>query len=258
MPRVRFTSLRAIMALVLREMSTTYGRTPGGYIWAFAEPLAGIVLLTVIFSVITRTPALGDNFVIFFASGILPFMAYQSTVEKVGASIVFSKQLLAYPGVTYVHAVIARLVLNAITQMVIAVILIGGIFYVYDLHLHVDYLACFLAYGMVLALGLGIGLVHCFLKGLFPIWQRIWAVANRPMFIVSGIFFLIDPLPEHVRSWLLYNPVAHPIMQMRKGIYDTYDAPYASGIYVFLFALISAAFGLLMLRRYHKTIIDDG
>ena len=256
--KTQFTSLRAVVALMLREMNTTYGRTPGGYIWAFAEPIGGIALLTMIFAVITRSPPLGSNFVLYFASGILPFMAYQATVDKVGASISFSKQLLAYPNVTYIEAIIARFILNAVTQLVITIIMIAFIIYIYDLHLQIDYLACFLAYGMVFSLGLGIGLVHCFLKGMFPIWQRIWSVMNRPLFIISGIFFLLDPLPEHVRTWLLYNPVAHLIMQMRKGIYDTYDAAYISGLYVFMFAFVSAAFGLLMLNRYHKTIIDDG
>ena len=47
-PRRRFASLRAIAALVLREMSTTNGRSPGGYLWAILEPAAGIALLTIV------------------------------------------------------------------------------------------------------------------------------------------------------------------------------------------------------------------
>ncbi len=258
LPQTRFTFFRAVVALMLREMSTTYGRTPGGYLWAFAEPIGGIALLTLVFSVITRSPALGTNFVIYFASGILPFMAYQATVEKVGASIMFSKQLLAYPNVTYVEAIIARFILNAVTQVVIAIIMFAAIIHLYELQLQIDYLACFQAYAMVFSLGFGFGLVHCFLKGMVPIWQRIWAVMNRPLFLISGVFFLIDPLPEHVRMWLLYNPIAHFIMQMRTGLYDTYDGVYISHLYVFLIAFVSAAFGLLMLNRYHKIILDDG
>ena len=30
----RFRSARAVVALMLREMATTYGRSPGGYVWA--------------------------------------------------------------------------------------------------------------------------------------------------------------------------------------------------------------------------------
>jgi capsular polysaccharide transport system permease protein len=36
-------AMRTIVALIMREMATSYGRSPGGYIWAIAEPVAGIV-----------------------------------------------------------------------------------------------------------------------------------------------------------------------------------------------------------------------
>ena len=61
----KFRTFRAVMALVLREMTTTYGRSAGGYIWAFVQPIAGIALLTFIFTLIARTPPLGTNFPFF-------------------------------------------------------------------------------------------------------------------------------------------------------------------------------------------------
>ncbi|MDJ0823602.1 MAG: sugar ABC transporter permease, partial [Paracoccaceae bacterium] len=36
--RRRFATARAVMALMLREMSTSFGRSPGGYLWAILEP----------------------------------------------------------------------------------------------------------------------------------------------------------------------------------------------------------------------------
>ena len=45
-PNRRFASLRAIGALILREMATTYGRSPGGYAWALIEPVVGTAVLT--------------------------------------------------------------------------------------------------------------------------------------------------------------------------------------------------------------------
>ena len=46
-----FPMARTIGALVMREMSSTYGKSTGGYLWVILEPIAGIVLLTVIFSI---------------------------------------------------------------------------------------------------------------------------------------------------------------------------------------------------------------
>ena len=60
-----FATPRIIVALILREIGTSYGRSPGGYIWALAEPVLGIALLTAIFSIGFRIPPLGNNFSIF-------------------------------------------------------------------------------------------------------------------------------------------------------------------------------------------------
>ena len=72
----RFSTLRTVLALMLREMSTTYGRSPGGYLWAILEPAGGIAMMSVAFGLVLRSPSLGTNFPIFYATGYLPFMMY--------------------------------------------------------------------------------------------------------------------------------------------------------------------------------------
>ena len=258
MSRPKFIFPRAVMALILREMSTTYGRSPGGYIWALAEPVAGIVLLTFVFSLVTQTPPLGMNFPLYFATGMLPFMMYQNTSVKVGAAIRYSKQLLSYPSVTYVDAIMARLVLSVLTEIMIGLILLTVIILIYGVKLNVDFIDCVRGMAMAAALGVGVGLVNCYLTSMFPIWQFIWAVVNRPLFIVSGVFFLLDQMPDHILELLLYNPVAHPIMMFRRGVYDTYDGVHASEIYVYLIALVLSTLGMLLLYRYHRMMMDEG
>ncbi|MEO0656736.1 MAG: sugar ABC transporter permease, partial [Pseudomonadota bacterium] len=74
--RRRFASLRSIIALMLREMATSYGRSPGGYLWAVLEPAAGIAILTLIFSFAFIGPPIGTSFPMFYATGMVPFLAY--------------------------------------------------------------------------------------------------------------------------------------------------------------------------------------
>ncbi|WP_223639990.1 ABC transporter permease [Rhodobacter sp. TJ_12] len=257
-PRRRFVFFRVVMALMLREMSTTYGRSPGGYVWAIAEPVGGIVIFTVVLSFIARTPPLGDNFPLFFATGIMPFMLYQSLSNKVGTAIRYSRQLLSYPNVTFMDAIVARLILNALTEIVVFGLVVSGIIIAFGLHLNLDYLKIFRSFGMAIALGTGVGLANCYLMSMFPIWQFVWAVLNRPLFLISGIFFLIDELPEAARDLLLWNPAGHVIMMMRAGIYDTYGAAYVSEPYVYMLSVVLAALGMLLLHRYHRIIMDEG
>ena len=249
---------RVVGALMLREMATTYGRSPGGYVWAIAEPVLGIVLLTAVFSAIIRTPPLGSNFALFYATGMLPFLLYNDIAGKVGNAIRYSRPLLAYPSVTYIDAIVSRVVLNTMTGIVVLVIVMGSIITFYNLSVSLDYGAILHAIVMAVALGLGVGTVNCYLSGLFPVWERVWAIVTRPLFIISGIFFLVDGLPEPLRTLILWNPVAHVIIEMRAGFFATYDGRYASPLFVYGVSTILLFFGLLLLYRAHREILDEG
>src|SRR6056297_1461595 len=112
---LRFRTPRVIVTLILREMGTAHGRTAAGYMWAILEPVAGIALLTLVFSLALRSPPLGTSFALFYATGMLPFTSYMSTWNKVATAVTFSRQLLVYPRVTFFDAVVARFLLNAVT-----------------------------------------------------------------------------------------------------------------------------------------------
>ncbi len=258
MPRRRFAFSRSVMALVLREMSSTYGRSPGGYVWAVLEPIAGIAIFALAFSAIMAVPPLGESFTLFFATGFLPLAFYQDLTSKVGTAIRYSRPLLAYPNVTYIDAIIGRILLSFLTQSVIFFIIVAGTILIGDLNLTIDFVAIARAFGMAIALGIGVGLVNCLLMSLFPIWQFIWAVLNRPMFIISGVLFLVDDLPEAIRDIVMLNPVSHVVMMMRSGLYVSYDAVYVSEVYVYMVAGALGVSGLVLLHRYHRTILDEG
>ena len=256
LPRKRTGTVQTVLALMLREMSSTHGRSALGYLWAILEPVGGLILLTFVFTLAFRTPSLGTSFPLFFASGLLPFMAFQETSTKMSVALRFSKQLLFYPGVTHVDALIARFLLNAITHVMIGAILIPAILILYDINVIVDMRSIAMGYLIAFALGAGVGTLNCFLLSMYPVWERTWAILTRPLFIISGILFLYDTVPLPYRDWMWWNPLVHPIGMVRQGIYATYDANYVSYLYVFTVAALTLAAGLLFLRRYHRDIIN--
>ena len=253
----RFATLRSVMALLLREMITTYGRSPGGYVWAILEPVAGITLLVVVFSLMVRTPPLGTNFAIFYATGLVPFMMYMGISSKLSVALTFSRQLLAYPSVTFVDALIARFLLEFLTQLLVSYILVSSILLLYDTQTALNLPVIALGYLMLGALAFGIGTINCFLTSMFPLWARVWAVMNRPLLLISGIIFIPENVPEPYRGYMLYNPIVHVIGQIRKGFYPYYEATYASPLYVFGISLVLSAFGLVFLLRYHRDILTQ-
>jgi capsular polysaccharide transport system permease protein len=252
-----FGSLRAVLALILREMATTYGRSPGGYVWAILEPAAGIALLSIVFAAAFRTPALGVSFPMFYATGMLPFTMFSDVQGKVALSLMFSKQLLTYPTVTFVDAMLARFLLNAMTQVMVGYIILVGCMMLFETRVTPDLPVIVLSYALAALLALGVGTLNCFLFSRFALMQRVWSILMRPMFLISGIFFLFETLPSTYQNILWYNPLVHVIGLMRRGFYPTYDATYVSVPYVAGISLVCMAAGLLFLRRHHRDLLQN-
>lgn len=250
-----FASLRSIMALLLREMATSYGRSPGGYLWAVLEPAAGVLLLTFIFSLGFRTPPLGQNFAIFYATGLVPFMAFNDISNKTATCLLYSRQLLAYPGVTYADALLGRFLLNFMTQLLVSCLVLGGILLLYETRTILDLPGIALAYAMMAVLAFGIGTLNCFLFSKFPIWQRAWSILTRPLMIISGVIFLFDIVPAPYSDYLWYNPLIHITGQMRHSFYVSYSGDYINPTFVFSVGLTCCFFGLVFLRRYYRDIL---
>ena len=191
----RFASLRTIAALVLREMSTRYGRTPGGYIWSILEPTAAILFLSLGFSLVIRSPSLGTSFLLFYATGYLPFDLYQTISNTTTRALNFSKPLLKYPAVTWIDAILARCILNSLTSILIAFFLLGGVLMVTDSRSVVDMGPILQALVLAIVLGLGVGTVNCVLLGLYPLWDVVWSIITRPLFLASGVSDVFEDLP---------------------------------------------------------------
>lgn len=251
----RFRTFRTVSALILREMSTTYGRSVLGYAWAILEPVAAVALLSIIFSVAFSSPPLGSNFPLFYATGYLVFVTYMSVGNKLAVAVRFSRPLLEFPSVTYIDAILARFILNMLTQVMVFYIVMTGIISIFELRLIYNPEAIALSFAMTAAFTLGIGTLNCFLFMAFPGYEQIWSILNRPLFIVSGLLFLYESVPIFWRDFMWYNPIVHMVSEMRAGFYGTYEASFVSPAYVFGISLVCFVSGLLLMRRYLDKVL---
>ena len=253
----RFATGRAVLALMLREMGTRYGRSPGGYVWALLEPMGAILILSIGFSLIIRSPALGSSFILFFATGFLPFSLYQNISNNVARSINFSRALLFYPAVTWTDAVLARFLLNTLTDLLVILIIFTAILGITETRVLLDFGPVLQSVALATFLGLSVGVLNCALIGLLPIWAQVWAILTRPLFLMSGVIFLFGDLPQVAQNILWYNPLVHIVGLMRRGFYPTYGAEYVSVTFVVAVSLICLFMGVVLMGRYHRDILND-
>ncbi len=253
----KFRSGRTILALMLREMATTYGKSPGGYLWAVLEPVAALAMFSLGFSIMFSAPPIGNSFPMFYATGFLPFTLFNNTANKIAGAITFSRALLAYPVVTFLDALIARFLLNVLTHLMVAYLVFFGIIFIFGARAELNLPVILLGFGLAALLGIGVGTLNCYLMSAFPLWERAWQIATRPLFIVSGIFFTYDSMPSSAQDIAWYNPLLHVIGVTRDGFYGSYRADYVSIPLVLAVALLTFFFGLLLLWRHHRNLMEN-
>jgi len=249
------TASRSIAALGLREMVTTYGRSPGGWAWAVVEPVAAIALLSFAFSLAFHTPPLGSSFPLFYATGFLPYMLFHDVSQKVATSIRFSRPLLSFGAVTYLDTLIARFLLNVLTHLIVISLVLTAILQLSGTGYYIEFFQVCVTLCAAAALAVGIGTLNCYLFTAFPAWERLWAICLRPLFIISGVVFLFEDIPANYQYFLGLNPLFHITGQMRAAIYPTYAPTYINMWFVFGLALATAALGMLLLHKFHDELI---
>ena len=254
--RAKFSAPRAITALILRETITAYGRHFGGYLWAFLEPVGSILALAFLLSLGFRAPPLGENFAIFMATGFMPYFMFLETNNRVAHALRFSQQLLSFPRVTFLDAIVARFVLVTLTRAVVSFAILFVIVTLWKTNTVFEPGPVIMGFGLAACLGLGCGLANAILLLRFSFWGSIWNMVVRVLMLTSGVIFLIEDLPEPYATWLVWNPIAHLPALVRAGFYHGYEPAYGSAFYVMGFALVLGTPALLFLKAFHRELLE--
>jgi len=238
---------RVLFALLMREMTTRFDRSAGGYLWALIEPVGFIALLSLAFSQIAHSPPIGRSFPLFYATGYIAFSYYNDVASLTGRSVQVNRPLLSYPAVTALDTVLARFLLQTLTGLAVAAVVFSGILTVFADQVRLKPVPLITAFALAGLLGLGVGLVNTTLFALSKSWELAYGVISRPLFLVSGVFFTFASLPVFAREVLWWNPLIHLVGLMRAGFYPIYDDSHISVLYVLALALGLVVTGLTLM-----------
>ncbi len=239
---------RVIGALVLREARTRYGRAQLGYLWALAEPVVLILTFVAVFKALGRPALYGDSLFLFFATGVLPYLAFRRVSSFVTHALEANRALLTFPVVRPLDTMIARAVLEAATVVLVALLILGVPIVMFDAESPARPLHMAGAFAVLMLLGFGSGVLNAAIIARFESWKAVEPMLARPMFFISGIFFLPDNLPERVREALVWNPILHGVEWMRYGYYFNYRASGLDTLYLVGWALLLTLIGLAAAR----------
>ncbi len=243
---------RVIASLVLRETRMTFGTSQIGYLWAVIQPAASVTVMVVLFSLIGRQPPLGSSLALFFATAILTLEMYNKFSVSLMRSFTSNKALLTYPMIRETDTLFARAVLIIATFALINMLFYSGLialgFAPFPSHPE-RMLAAFLSTAF---LGFGLGTINAVIYVHANAWQHIEKVLARPMFFLSGVFYIPSNLPPQAIDVVSWNPVLHLVEWNRTGYYPNYESSVLNIWYPLAIALTLTVVGLTAERVLRK------
>jgi len=235
-------------ALVLREMRVRFGRSQLGYLWAVAEPIAYMLVFSMMFYFMGRHPPVGNSMPLFFATGILPFMLFRNLGTQLAGAFDANRALMTYPIVQPIDTVLGRAALEIATSLFIMLIVLSALVLLAGAPLPVNILRMGEAILLLSIFGFGTGLLNAVIIDQLGSWQNTFRILMMPMMFISGVFFSFESLPPNVREVLAWNPVLHGVELFRSGYYASFRATGLSAWYLFGVGISVSLFALVLER----------
>lgn len=248
--------LHVLHLLMVREVRSRFSSDPLGYAWAFITPIVWIATIATVFYYVGRQTPILTDINSFLMAGMLPYIVFRFTASSAMRALKAQRFMIFFANIRQEDIILATVLLELANSVVIyALLLLGN----YALFGHFEMADPTTAlFGFLLAWGLGASFGH--MAAAFSIITeatvRIVPIILRPMFWLSGVFYVANEVPGIVLQWLQYNPLFQAIEIMRNGVFHSYESRIAN---VFIPVTFIIAFNLLAQAVKLKTrmIVSD-
>ena len=245
---------RVIGALLMRELSTRFGRENFGYLWLFLEPLMLGGAIGLVHHLSGHGLPGNLNPLVFWVIGYVPYYLLRSVVNRAPSAIFGNQSLLYHRRITVLDIMISRNLLECaavLGTMSVFVLAFGMIFGEWPREMPK------IIIGMTLMLGFAHGLALLIAAGSVysDLFERLTHLVTYLSLPLTGAFFMLFWLPTELQQAALWIPTVHCFELIRNGQFGTvvptqYDIGY-------LLAWIAALnlLGMAALRRARRDLV---
>jgi capsular polysaccharide transport system permease protein len=208
---------RVIIALMMREIHTRYGRENIGFLWVIGEPILFCAGVTVLWSIIRPAHEHGIPVAAFVVTGYVPLTMWRHCVGRSVKAFESNGALLFHRQVSPLDIITARVILEILGSLMagaivgVCAIIMGFMEWPVDLGL--------------LYMGVLYHMVFCYASGLLisslseysDIVEKTVSVVMYLSIPFSGAFTMVDWVPVQFRDYLLWSPSVQNLEMIRGG-----------------------------------------
>ncbi|WP_308495531.1 ABC transporter permease [Duganella guangzhouensis] len=249
-----------IRGSVQREFQARYRNSLLGAAWTILNPLAMIVVYTVIFSQVMGNRLKGADapfaYSIYLCAGVLTWGLFTEITGRAQSVFIDNANLLKklqFPRMCLPVIVVLNALLNfgIIFGLFTGFLIISGSFPGWV------YFALFPVLAIQILFAIGLGMVLGVLNVFFRDVGQFFTILLQFWFWFTPIVYPAGALPEQVQSMLAWNPMT-AVMAAFQGVLVHGEAPHWGTLWpVTVLALVFCALGLQLFRKRAGEMVDE-
>lgn len=247
---------RVIRALMIRELTTRFGRENIGFLWMMVEPLLFAVLVGVMWSVM-RNNEHGVSIVAFVVTGYLPLTLFRNSVGRSVKAFSANSSLLYHRQIKIVDFIFVRFAIEMVGGMM-AYLFIGVVLIALNLFpvpSHVLYLI--FGWFLYCLFTLSLCLILAPVSEMSEILEKFVPVCTYIMIPFSGTFNMMSWLPPKIRDVMYWSPPVNAMEMMRYGVFGDQVTPYYDPLVPLAVSIVLLPIGLTLCRRVRRTLVVE-
>jgi lipopolysaccharide transport system permease protein len=215
-----------LSAWTFRTIRARYRQSFLGILWAVAQPLALVLIFSIVFGWFIPIDTGGHPYVLFSLVALVPWTFFAVSLTDMVGSLVDNMQLVSkiyFPReILPMAALLARSVDFVVSAGIVVVLLLF-----FQVPIFVGWLYLPLIVLIQVTLMLGLGLFGAAVNVFYRDVKHILDLVVRVLLYASPIIYPVSMVPEHLRSVYFLNPMAGIITAYRDVLLDqTVPGPY--------------------------------
>jgi capsular polysaccharide transport system permease protein len=213
---------RIMHALLLRELSTRFGRDNIGFLWIMGEPIIFAAGVSVLWSQIRPPYENGIPMIPFVVTGYMPLILLRQVVGHSVNAVKGNTTLLFHRMITPLHIILSRALIEfiGITMSFVVIVFVYHALGVMMFPSHFTGLA--LVYGgwfLLAWVSLAIGLIMSALAEIFEVVERVVQIVTYVSIPISGSFLMASDMTPKLRTMATALPLIHCFEMLRRGYF---------------------------------------
>ncbi|MCG9563301.1 ABC transporter permease [Vibrio chagasii] len=249
-----------IIGSVKRDFQSRYQTSMLGAIWLIIQPLAMILVYTLIFSQVMKARLPGETgkyaYSIYLCSGILTWGLFAEIVGRSKNVFIDNSNLIkkmSFPKICLPVIIVSTAVINfAIIFSLFAIFLI--ILGQFPFDRIFDLIAVLL---IQITFSAGIGMIVGVLNVFFRDVGQLVDVLLQFLFWSTPIVYAIDIISDQLHSIVMLNPMARIISSYQSIFVHQKSPEWSLLIPVVLISIVCCCIGLILFRKHSADMVDE-